>query len=115
MSATEPDGVADVRITRDDSAESQRAAAKVWACATAKRDGLLVPATAEEKLPGIQDRLSNGTGSLHVAYLRGEPAGFALVVAHETVLELVYLAVVPEAWVSESVAACSHTWTISRA
>ncbi|HWS35100.1 MAG TPA: GNAT family N-acetyltransferase [Actinoplanes sp.] len=98
MSARAPDGVADVRITRDDSAESQRAAANIWAGATAKRDGLLVPAAAEEKLPGIQHRLSTSTGSLHVAYLRGEPAGFALVVTHESALELVYLAVAPEAW-----------------
>jgi GNAT superfamily N-acetyltransferase len=98
MSATGPDGVADVRITRDDSAESRRAAAEIWAGATAKRDGLLVPATAQEKLPGIRHRLSTGTGSLHVAYLRDEPAGFALVVTHGSVLELVYLAVAPEAW-----------------
>lgn len=98
MSAAEPDGVADVRIMRDDSAESQRAAAGIWACATAKRDGLLVPAAAEDKLPGIQHRLSTSGGSLHIAYLRGETAGFVLVVAQESVLEVVYLAVAPGAW-----------------
>jgi GNAT superfamily N-acetyltransferase len=96
--ATESDGVADVRITRDDSTGSQRVAAGIWARATAKRDSLLVPAPVEKKLPGIQHRLSTAAGSLHVAYLQGEPAGFALVVTHESVLELVYLAVAPEAW-----------------
>ena len=113
LPATGPTGFADVVITRDDSAPSQRLAAQIWARATAERDGLLVPAAAEEKLPGIQHRLSTGNGSLHIARLRGRAAGFALVVAHEvmahevvapeavpreTVLELVYLAVAPGEW-----------------
>ncbi|GAB1688586.1 hypothetical protein KRM28CT15_03890 [Krasilnikovia sp. M28-CT-15] len=98
MPAIESDDVADIQVTRDRSVESQRAAASIWARATARRDSLLVPAPVEEKLPGIRHRLSTDAGSLHVAHLRGEAAGFALVVAHESVLELLYLAVAPEAW-----------------
>ncbi|GAB1645789.1 GNAT family N-acetyltransferase [Krasilnikovia sp. MM14-A1259] len=98
LPASELNYVADVRITRNESDDSQRVAACIWARATARRDNLLVPAPVEAKLPGIQRRLSTGAGSLHIAYLRGEAAGFALVVTHESALELVYLAVVPEAW-----------------
>jgi GNAT superfamily N-acetyltransferase len=89
---------ADIRITRDDSAAGQRTAASIWARATAERDNLAAPASIEEKLPGIQHRLSADAGSLHIAYCDGNAAGFAILVTRAAVLELVYLAVVPEAW-----------------
>ncbi|GLW31937.1 GNAT family N-acetyltransferase [Actinoplanes regularis] len=87
-----------IKIVRDGGVESQRAAASIWARATAERDNLLGPAPLEEKLPGIQHRLSTAGSSLHVAHLRGEAVGFVLVVTGEAVLELVYFAVDPESW-----------------
>src|SRR4051794_9007051 len=89
---------ADIRIIRDDSAAGQRTAASIWARATAERDNLPAPAPIEEKLPGIQHRLSADAGSLHIAHWHGDAAGFAVLVPRAAVLELVYLAVVPEAW-----------------
>ncbi len=88
----------DIQIRGDRSAEGMYAAASIWARATAKRDNLVAPAPVEEKLPGIQQRLSTDAGSLHIAYLRGDAVGFVLMVTHATVLEVVYLAVAPEAW-----------------
>ncbi|MEV4639942.1 GNAT family N-acetyltransferase [Actinoplanes sp. NPDC049548] len=88
----------DVRIARDDSAAAQRAAAGIWARATARRDNLPEAAPVEEKLPGIQGRLSTPDGVLYLALLHGAAAGFALTVVHPSVLEVVYLAVNPDAW-----------------
>jgi len=98
MPSAGSDGAADLTIARDDSAHGRRTAASLWARATARRDGRPGPDPIEAKLPGIRHRLSTGAGSLHIAHLRGEPAGFALVVMGDAVLELVYLAVAPEAW-----------------
>ncbi|GGK18649.1 hypothetical protein GCM10010124_09070 [Pilimelia terevasa] len=91
-------GAADIRITPDGSAQGQRTAAGLWAAAVARRDHLPAPAPVEEKLPAIRRRLSTGAGSLHIARVRQRAVGFALLVTREPVLELVYLAVAPEAW-----------------
>jgi GNAT superfamily N-acetyltransferase len=90
--------ISDIRIRHDHSPESRYSAAGIWARATARRDKLLTPATVEEKLPGIERRLSADAGSLHLARLRSDAAGFLLVVARATVVEVVYLAVDPQAW-----------------
>ncbi len=90
--------ITEIQIRHDHSAEGLYTAANIWACATAKRDNLVAPAPVEEKLSGIRHRLSTDSGSLHIAHLRGDAAGFVLLVTHATVLEVVYLAVAPEAW-----------------
>lgn len=97
----------EVQIRCDDGADSQRAAAGIWARATAQRDKLEVPAPVEEKLRGIRQALTNVGASLHVAYrtdetlpsqLPAQALGFVLLVPREGALEVLYLGVDPVAW-----------------
>ena len=82
-------------LTDDDVAS----AAKLWADATARRDGRDVPEPWETKLAGIHARLAAPGAVLFVAADPQGPAGFAVAApADASRAELSYLAVDPRAW-----------------
>lgn len=92
-----------IEIARGPDAELE--AARIWAAATARRDGLPQPVDTERKLVGIRTTLAIEGATLHLA--RGQSAftGFALLVPQGSTLEIRYLAVSPRAW-GHRVAAC---------
>ena len=73
-------------------------AALIWARATAVRDRRPEPATGEEKMPGIQRRLSLEGSRLLLARRDDTYVGFTLFAPHEENLEILYLAVAPDSW-----------------
>ncbi len=75
-----------------------RSAALIWARATALRDGLPEPATGEEKMPGIQRRLSLEGSRLLLARQVDTYVGFTLFAPQAENLEIFYLAVGPDSW-----------------
>nr|WP_253942533.1 GNAT family N-acetyltransferase [Nocardioides sp. zg-1230] len=87
-----------VVVVRDRDPSSQWAAARIWAVATAERDNKPEPAPVEAALPIIERGLRPDDATLHLAYLRDEPVGFAVVVVQPGGLEIVFLGVDPDAW-----------------
>ncbi|WP_268111572.1 GNAT family N-acetyltransferase [Nocardioides pini] len=87
-----------VSVTRDQGASSRGEAARIWAVATAHRDGRSEPAPTSSALPVIERGLGHAGATLHLASLRGRAAGFALVVPQDRALEILYLGVDPQAW-----------------
>lgn len=75
-------------------------AAWIWARATAARDRRSEPPSGEEKIPGIQRRLSLEGSSLLLARRDSKSVGFALFAPHSDSLEIYYLAVDPDSWSS---------------
>jgi ribosomal protein S18 acetylase RimI-like enzyme len=87
-----------VSVTRDQGAFSRGEAARIWAAATAHRDGESEPAPTSSALPIIERGLGHAGATLHLAALRDRAAGFALVVPQDRGLEILYLGVDPQAW-----------------
>jgi len=85
-------------IARDDGAVAQREAARIWARAVTVRDRLAVPADTDEKLPGIARSVGHPGASLHLARRGDGAVGFTLLVPAAAALEVLYLAVDPDAW-----------------
>ena len=85
-------------VTITDGLAAERAAAGIWARATALRDALPEVAPVEDKLPGIQHALHGEGGSLHLAMSDRTTAGFAVVVPHGDTSEIRYLATDPAHW-----------------
>lgn len=85
-------------IITDHSTGAILEAARIWATATARRDGLGEPAPAERKLPGLQAALAVPGASLHMATREHRPVGFLVLVPSDSRLELRYLGVAPSAW-----------------
>lgn len=75
-----------------------REAAGIWARATALRDQLPVVAPLEEKLPGITSALTSDGALLLMARIDERAMAFSIAIPHTDVLEVLYLAVDPEAW-----------------
>ena len=90
---------AEVIVTESstDSA-SRRHAARIWAAATAFRDGDPAPATADEALPIIDGALTGPGAALLLAERDGCVVGFALLTCHEQTVQVQYLGVDPAAW-----------------
>lgn len=87
-----------VSVARVQGASSREDAARIWAAATAHRDGKSEPAPTPSALPIIERGLSHAGATLHLASLRERAAGFALVVPQDRGLEILYLGVDPQAW-----------------
>lgn len=85
-------------VVRDRAPSSQWEAARIWAAATAERDKNPEPASVEAALPIIERGLQPVDATLHLAYLREQPVGFAVVVPQPCGLEILYLGVDPTAW-----------------
>jgi GNAT superfamily N-acetyltransferase len=75
-----------------------RDAAGIWACATALRDQLPVIPSPDDKLPGIESALALDGALLLMTRIGDRAMAFSIVVPHMDVLEVLYLAVDPEAW-----------------
>ena len=75
-----------------------RDAAGLWARATALRDQLAVIPLLEEKLPGIESALALDGALLLMVRIGERAMAFSVVVPLVDVLEVLYLAVDPEAW-----------------
>jgi ribosomal protein S18 acetylase RimI-like enzyme len=75
-----------------------REEAGIWARATARRDQLPVIPPLEDKLPGIQSALARDGAYLLMLRTAERAMAFSVVVPHQKVLEVLYLAVDPEAW-----------------
>ena len=89
----------ELSITLERTQGAQHDAARIWARATAVRDGrpdrldAIGPA-----LDGIRSRLALPDASLHLARRAGVAVGFALLVPRGGTLEITYLAVDPSHW-----------------
>lgn len=90
--------MSNIQVSQVHDDDAARAAAAIWAGATARRDQEPEPATVEEALPGIRRRLDLEDAVLFLAHEDGNPVGFALVAPHPHSLELFYLGVDPAAW-----------------
>ncbi|MEZ0491779.1 GNAT family N-acetyltransferase [Kineococcus sp. TBRC 1896] len=77
---------------------AERAAAGIWARATAQRDRLHSVAPLEEKLSGIQQTLKADGASLHLASRGSRAIGFCILIPRGKSLEIRYLATDPEVW-----------------
>ena len=77
---------------------ARREAARIWARATAHRDGDPQPATVEEALPVIHRALTPPGATLHLSELDGRADGFVVLEPHGPTVEIVYLGVDPRAW-----------------
>lgn len=75
-----------------------REAARIWARATALRDQVPVIASLEDKLPGIESALASEGALLLVVRIGERAMAFSIAIPHTDVLEVLYLAVDPEAW-----------------
>lgn len=73
-------------------------AAKTWAAATARRDGLDNPEHWERKLSGVRARLASPGAVLFLATASDGPTAFAVAAPDGSRAELSYLAVDPRAW-----------------
>ena len=80
QSAYCPPGPHSVRVMIRCTPDDQRAAASIWAEATARRDNLLSPVPAATKLPGIQQALALPGATLHLACKGSRVCGFAALV-----------------------------------
>ena len=86
----------DVRAERGSA--PARDAAGIWARATARRDQLPVIPPLDDKLPGIESALTLDGALLLMVRIGDRAMAFSVVVPHMDVLEVLYLAVDPEAW-----------------
>ena len=75
-----------------------RDAAGIWARATALRDQLPVIPPLDDKLPGIESALALDGALLLMVRIGERAMAFSVVVPLVDVLEVLYLAVDPEAW-----------------
>lgn len=75
-----------------------REAAGIWARATALRDQLPFIPPIDDKLPGIESALAVDGALLLMVRIGVRAMAFSIVVPHTDVLEVLYLAVDPEAW-----------------
>jgi ribosomal protein S18 acetylase RimI-like enzyme len=75
-----------------------RDAAGIWARATALRDQLPVIPPLEDKLPGIESALALDGALLLMMRIGDRAMAFSVVLPHVDILEVLYLAVDPEAW-----------------
>ena len=87
-----------VQITRGTTRAAAVAAAGIWARATTLRDRLDRPATAAEKLPGVEAALDRTGAQLLLAQSSTEVAAFALLVPSGAATEVLYLATDPVYW-----------------
>lgn len=103
-----------VEMTRGPDAELE--AARIWAAATARRDGLPELDDTERKLVGIRTTLAIDGATLHLARGQDAVTGFALLVPQGPKLEIRYLAVSPQSW-GQGIAACllDHVSACARA
>lgn len=86
----------DVRV--EQGSAPAREAAGIWARATARRDQLPVIPPLDDKLPGIESALALDGAYLLMLRTAERAMAFSVVVPHQDVLEVLYLAVDPEAW-----------------
>lgn len=77
---------------------SAQDAAGIWARATARRDQLPIVPPLDDKLPGIESALSVDGALLLMVRIGERAMAFSVVVPKMEVLEVLYLAVDPEAW-----------------
>ncbi|WP_347559511.1 GNAT family N-acetyltransferase [Arthrobacter sp. S39] len=75
-----------------------RDAAGIWARATALRDQLPDIPPLDDKLPGIKSALAEDGAFLLTARIGDRAMAFSIVVPRVAALEVLYLAVDPEAW-----------------
>lgn len=75
-----------------------RDAAGIWARATALRDQLPVIPPLEDKLPGIESALAVDGALLLMVRIGDRAVAFSIVVPRTDVLEVLYVAVDPQAW-----------------
>lgn len=80
------------------SPDARREAARIWALATAHRDGDPKPATVEQALPVIDRALAPRGAALNLAERDGDAVGFVVTEPHGPTGEVVYLGVDPQAW-----------------
>ena len=73
-------------------------AASVWARATAQRDQLPVAPSSEDKLAGIQSALAHDGAQLLIVRSNEQALAFSITIPRGCVLEVLYLAVDPDAW-----------------
>lgn len=92
------DPARDLQVTATHGADGVKESAAIWAHAKACRDQDPEPATVEETMPGIRQRLSVEGAKLLLARKKGHPVGFALVAPGARTLEVFYLGVDPDAW-----------------
>ena len=92
------DAFSSPRVRAEQGRTAVRDAAAMWARATARRDRLPVAPSLEDKLPGIESALAHDGAQLLIVRPDGKALGFALVAPREDVLEVLYLAVDPDAW-----------------
>lgn len=85
-------------IRRELGRSASRDAAGIWARATALRDQLPVVPSLDDKLPGIESALARDGALLLMARIRNRAWAFSIVVPQLHALEVLYLAVDPEAW-----------------
>lgn len=88
--------LSDIRAERGSA--PARDAAGIWARATALRDQLPVIPPVDDKLPGIESALAFDGALLLMARTGDRAMAFSIVVPQMGVLEVLYLAVDPEAW-----------------
>lgn len=85
-------------VRAEQGSVAARDAARIWAHATAQRDRLPVIPPLEDKLPGIESALASDGALLLMARIGERAIAFSIIVPHLKVLEVLYLAVDPEAW-----------------
>lgn len=85
-------------VRAEQGSASARDAAGIWARATALRDQLPVIPAVDDKLPGIESALALDGALLLMARTGDRAMAFSIVVPRLDVLEVLYLAVDPEAW-----------------
>ncbi|MFC8734268.1 GNAT family N-acetyltransferase [Luteimicrobium sp. NPDC057192] len=87
-----------VLTTAEATDDDIASAARIWAEATARRDGLDTPAPWERQLAGIRARLAPPGAVLFLATGSHRPTGFGVAAPDAQRAELSYLAVDPRAW-----------------
>jgi ribosomal protein S18 acetylase RimI-like enzyme len=85
-------------VRAEQGSAAARDAAGIWARATARRDQLPVIPPLDDKLPGIESALALDGALLLMVRICERAMAFSVVVPHMDVLEVLYLAVDPEAW-----------------
>lgn len=85
-------------VRAEQGREPARDAAGIWARATALRDQLPVVPPLDDKLPGIESALALDGALLLMARIGERAMAFSIVVPRMVFLDVLYLAVDPEAW-----------------
>ena len=86
------------RVRAEQGSAATRDAAGIWARATAERDQLPVAPPPEDKLPGIESALTRDGALLLMVRRSAQALAFSIIIPRKNVLEVLYLAVDPEAW-----------------